>query len=341
MTTQAQLHSTVSTLTQLRSLKLTLLVDPDTCTPDTVRPHATCVARLGALTSLTHLGLNVHPGHMFDGDSWREQQEAGVDHVAWAEVTEVQRTLLLSALRAMPQLQHLSCFRLWLRPSEVAPLTALTSLTVGGLLPPQAAPTAANAGAASCASGGSLPPHLQTLALWEAVPPSALAALQPPPSLKELKVPGIRFGMSDVSPDCRVLPEAMQESGLAAQRLAPYLRLEWWRELEVAGDCGPRPMGPPEAGPRGHTGWIVELAMLSSRSQVKFDRVRLRVGDLACLVATLPKLQASTAVHSCRAPGAVQLWAVYRPCEILARPETYHTACGLSREQLWAAGQRV
>ncbi len=322
---ETQLLSTVSTLTQLRSLNLSLLVNPHACTPDSVRPHATCLACLGALTALTSLHLSLQAGRKVYGDSWKEQTEAGAEHVAWAEVTEVQRSSLLSALRCMPQLQDLSCAKLWLRLYEVTPLTALTRLTLGGLLPPHVAPTgdgaasavaaatsaaAASVGAGASASGGSLPPQLRAFDLWEAIAPSALAALQPPTSMTKLHVSCIRFGMSDVSPDCRVLPKAVRDFGLAARRLAPFLLPEYWHDLTVAADCGDRPMGPPEAGAQSHTGWIRQMDVLSALTHLRFQGVRLYVGDLACLVATLPDLEASTVSHTGVAHAVLRASAV-------------------------------
>ncbi len=280
-----------SMLTQLRSLQLTICLSPSSCSPDAMRPHAKCLGDLGGLTALTSLHLGLSDCYMPAVDSWRRQQQDGSQLEAWEEVREVQRTSLLSALSCMPQLQHLYCSTLWLRPSEAASLTALTSLTLGGLLPPPPQQPVGNRAAAS----GSLPPQLRTLFLLGDVSPSTLAALQPPPSLTALGVNCIRFGTSDASPDCRVLPKAVRDFGLAMRLLTSLQTEGHWEGLTVAADCGPRPMGPPEAGPQGHTGWIVELAVLDTwLTYIKLEGVRLRVGDVACLVSSLPRLQVCT-----------------------------------------------
>ncbi len=238
---------------------------------------------------------------------------------------EVHRASLLSALGCMPQLQHLHCHTLWLRPSDLASLTALTRITLGGLLPPTAAPvqvpaavdasasSAAAAGAAAAAAAarpstaaGALPPQLQSLILAKAASPSALAALQPAPNLKHITLYRIRLGTSDVSPDGRVLPTVAADVGLAARLLAPFVESSELDDLTVAADCGPRPMGPPEAGLQGHTGWIRELAAVSALERLHISDVQLHVGDLTSLVSVLPDLKASTGIRRCATVPTVQ-----------------------------------
>ncbi len=304
---EAQLLASMSTLTQLRSLDLRLLVDPDACSPDTVRPHATCLACLGALTALTRLRLELSDHYVPAGDSWRKRCEEGEEHEAWEEVRGAQRTSLLSALRRMPQLRQLRCSELWLRPSEAASLTALTGLHLGGLLaPPAAAAPSVNVTAAEDTArspAGALPPQLRMLTLAFGASPSTLAALQPPPSLTELDASCICFGMSDVSPDGRVLPKAVQDFRSAVHLLAPLLPRKLRYPFYILADCGPRPMGPPEAGPRGHVQWMRELAVLDTGSlDLTLKGVQLRVGELACLASALPKVQ----VGLCARAGCLQ-----------------------------------
>ncbi len=288
---EAQLLSTVGTLTQLRSLHLNEF--PVSGSPDAVRPHATCLAHLGALTALTSLHLQMSAFYIPAGDSWRRQQEDRADDFeAWEEVRKVQRTSLLSALRAMPQLQHLECSKLLLRPSEVASLAALTSLEIGELqLPWQ--PLAE--GVAVAFDAWPLPPQLRQLTLPDGVSPSALAALQPPLNHTVFDVPCIRFGMFDVSPDCRVLPKAAQDFGQAVGLLAHCASSSGRRYLLVDADFSDEgPMEPPEGWAQGHAGWIKELAVLDQQLEgLTMHGIRLRVGDIACVVSTLPGLRVS------------------------------------------------
>ncbi len=291
--------SSVCGLTGLRSLRLDLRLHPDNMTLDAVRPHATSLAQLGALTVLTRLHLELSDCYEPAGDSWDKQQEDGEEHEAWEEVREVQRTSLLSALRCMPQLQDLSCRTLWLRPSEAASLAALTSLTLGRLLAPQDGMAAGVAAPAS----GALPPQLRTLSLRAGASPSVLAALQPPPSLTELDLSSIRFGTTDVSRGCKVLPEAVQAFGEAVRLVMHYLpkcRQQEQRRIQVVAACGDDLMMPPDqAGCEGHAGWIRQLAPLGAwLTGLQIRGIRLTHGDLQCLVSELPNLQASLLLYS-------------------------------------------
>ncbi len=288
---EAKLLSAASKLKMLRSLRLDLSLDTTGCPLKAVRTHATSPTCLKALTALTSLRLRLADCYEPAGDSWRRQQEDGVQLEAWEEVREVQRTSLLSALRAMPQLQHLDCRTLWLRPSEAASLTALTSLTLGGLLPLQEGMAAGAAAAAS----GALPPQLRTFTLAGGTSPTVLAGLQPPTCLTQLKVSCIRFGMTDVSPECRVLPDVVRDVTPAAELLARLRDRPWFPGMVIAADCGNIPMEPREDPGQGHVEWIGGLEPLGTRlGDLTLKGVRLRVGDLVSLVSTLPQLRVST-----------------------------------------------
>ncbi len=128
--------STVAQLTNLESLCLLTYCDSPSVSPEAVWPHATCVAHLSALTALTYLRLEVSACYDYPVESWSAMMKDVYRYHAWRVVQEAHRTSLLSALGCMPQLQRLFCPGLWLQPSELAPLTALTSVTLMGLLPP-------------------------------------------------------------------------------------------------------------------------------------------------------------------------------------------------------------
>ncbi len=278
--------STITTLTQLRSVNLNL-ADPTISSPDAARHHAATWLYLSALTALTSLKLELSDCYKSAGDSWRRQQQDGEEHEAWEEVREVQRTSLLSALRAMPQLQHLDCRTLSLRLSEAAFLTALTSLTLGGLLPPPQQPHSNSA-----AAPGALPPQLRALTLAGGTSPTLLAAWQPPPGLTQLHVSCIRFGTSDVSPELQLRPEMARCVSLAAELLARLSGREPFADVAIVADCGDLPMQPPVDAALGHVEWIRGLAPLGTWLEtVKVEGVRLHVGDLVCLVSTLPQLR--------------------------------------------------
>ncbi len=286
------MFTTLSSLIQLRTLRLALYGFSATSSPDTFRPHATCVAHLSTLTALTSLHLELPSCYEPAGDSWWRQQADGREHEAWEEVREVHRASLLSALRAMPQLQHLYCFRLWLRASEAASLTALTSLTLGGLLPPpqlqQQQPVTDSLAGASAAGG--LPPHLCTLTLTGGISPKVLAALHPPPSLTQLDASRIRFGTSDVSPGCRMQPVVMKDVRTAAVLLGRLMAGTCHKEITFKADCGMEQLRAPWVA--GHVEWIRGLAPLGTWLEgLKLERVRLQHADVVCLVSTLPMLR--------------------------------------------------
>ncbi len=284
---QKKLLSAVCKLPQLRSLRLDLSLDPNSCTLNAMSRHASVPSHLSTLTALTKLQLELSDCFEPAGDSWRRQGRDGPQHAAWEEVREAHRTALLSALRHMPHLQDLTCRKLWLRPSEAASLTALTSLTLGGLLPPERQQPKGNSIAAAVCT---LPPQLRTLTLASGASPSFLAAFQPPPSLTEINVSCIRFGRADVSLGWRLLPQPARDVGPAAELLA---RSEP-RAVKIVADCGAFVMKPPEGAADGHEAWIRGLGPLGTwLEDLTLTGVHLLVGDLVCLASTLPKLTVS------------------------------------------------
>ncbi len=243
-------------LRQLQQLHLVIHLDPAATSPDRLRPYAAWLCQLNALAALVRLHLELPDCCQSTGDSWARRAKDGDVHQAWEGVREQLRTSLLSALRCMPQLQHLQCPTLVLQPAEAASLTALTSLTLATLQPPELlpnggsaapapAPASAAPGRASAAAprqaAGMLFPQLQALTLTEGASPRTLAALAPLSSLTSLKVSCIRFGMSDVAAGCRVRPEAVEAFEPAMQLLAERFRQT---HVVVRADCGEGPMEP-------------------------------------------------------------------------------------------------
>ncbi len=274
-------------VSQLRTLRsLHMCIDPQSfcMSPEAAAANATCMGRLGTLTALTHLHLDLPKCYTHHGYSWQEQEYEGDRHAALCETREAHRTSLLSALRAMPQLQHLHCRTLWLLPGELAALTALTSLTVAGLLPP--AQRLHN----GHASGGLVAvfPHLRELELLTGASPQALAALHPlPRSLTRAVVPAMRFGTTDVDEEGRLTAEAVTAVGPAVcvvlSRRAPH-------HFDIVADGGPGRLLPRAGSPNGHMEWIRQLRWLVARGHLTLRNVALRTGDMCCLANILPGL---------------------------------------------------
>ncbi len=262
--------------------------------PEDIRSHAACVARLSALTALTSLKLEP-PGYcQGHGDCWQQQQqEQGDDQQTRFEAREAHRAALLSALHCMPQLQHLDCPTVWLQPSEAASLTALTSLTLEGMLPPSGAlePARRRAAVTTAAKRG-LPPQLRKLALHATVSPQVLALLQPPARFAVLDVPGIRFGVSDVDEEWRLRPEAVAALAPAVQLLVAFRNRALQRdEITIINHGSYGRLLPREGAPNGHSEWIRQLQGLDGAfAGLALGKFELRTGDLACLGQVLPRL---------------------------------------------------
>ncbi len=291
--------SSILPLTHLRALDLSIHVDPEEFTHEAIAPYTTSLARLSALTALTELQLELSFCYELGSDSLQTMQLEGGDQEAWTEVREQHRASLLSALRAMPQLQHLYCPTLWLHPSEAATLTTLTSLRLGGLLPPPH-------GEAS--STNPLPPRLADLHLISAVSPRALASLQIPSTLTSLRSCRLRFGMSDVNQEtCQLLPEAVEAVGPAVQRmkaLGPNGALNI--EHGGTGSLLPR------AGvPDGHAEWLGQLGALDGVN-VALRGFALQVEDVCCLAHTFGKVQVSTRYWPSCSP--TRCWEMHSSC---------------------------
>ncbi len=282
------MFSAVAHLTTLESLSL--LTNSAPTAPEAVRTHATCVACLSTLTALTHLQLQPSWSYDHHGNSWSIMQRDGDRHGAWHRVRAAHRAALLSALCCMPRLQDLCCPTLWLQPSELAPLTALTSVNLRGLLSPavgrpqeQQDPGRAGAPGASVA----LPPNLQELVLGVGVSPRAFALLRPSPAFSRLYAQGLTFGMSDVMEDGQLRPETVEAVGPAVRLLTTYRDpTAESSSFFIDGDCGPSLLQPRA----GHMEWIRQLRGLAAFRSVGLYNMALRAGDLSCLGNTLCNL---------------------------------------------------
>ncbi len=280
----------ISQLTGLRSLYLNTVVDPDRCTVEDLAPYTTSLARLSALTALTRLALHLSQCCQAHGDSWREWLWNGEEeHEAWCELQEEHRTSLLSALRAMPQLQDLDCGMLWLKAAEAATLSALTSMCIAGLLPPPPWGDNSISSSSSSVSGlCSLPPQLAVLTLDSAGLPRALASLQVPTTLTALHLWRLRFGMSDSVADNRLSPETVAAVGPALQLIKTLrTRDPVWGTLAVVADSGDGALLPRAGSTRGHGEWLRHLSGLQEVDMLQLQGLELQSDDVACLADAL------------------------------------------------------
>ncbi len=289
---EADVYGVLSQLRKLQALRLSFVMDHVKCKPDTLRTYATGVAQLSALTALTSLELLPSGCYDDDGDGKTWQADA-LD--SWSEAREAHRASLLSALRCMLQLQHLKCPRMWLRPLELpAFLTALTSLTLCGLLPPPGHTRLGLASAPLPAASAPLPPQLRELVLVMAASPRAIAQLQPPPSLVHLVVPTLRFGMSDVDDD-NLRAEAVAAVGPAVRTLVACRHpVRGPDSLCIHADGSGAPLLPCEDSPNGHVEWIRQLQGLDVFDEIAIDTVHLSTAELCCLGQVLPNLSSKT-----------------------------------------------
>ncbi len=297
------MYTSVPQLTGLRSLHLRLHADERSagCRAVDLKPHAAHLARLSSLTALTHLHLDLHSCYQHTHNSWYlHQLGEGNEHDDWCNVREAHRTTLLSVLGHMKQLQHLHCPTLWLAPAEAAPLTALTGLHLGGLLPTRGEYCVPMAGAAggrggpTCFPVGSLPPLLRELHLHGAEPARLLAGLQLPSSLACLSVNRIRFGMSDMAEeDGRLTQEAVQAVGPVVRRLVRYRGgRRGSGSITILGEGSACRMQPREGSPEGHVEWVRQLQGLDCVvGHLTLDTITLSAEDLRCLGETLPHLK--------------------------------------------------
>ncbi len=311
----------VAQLTMLRSLRLVTSLG-DYWSPEALRPHASCVGRLSSLTALTHLYLDTPVLYEHHADSWHEQQHEGEEHEVWCEVREAHRAALLSALRCMPQLQQLECPTLWLRPSELpVQCTALTSLSLKGLLPPavEDPQVAADSGAGAQAAVAAMPPQLQELTLRGAASPRALALLRPPSCLVRLDLNTLTFSVTDVTAEGRLHAASADAVGPAVRLLLSYRggRRCYCNHMDIEYDGGPGRMQPREGAADSHMGWIRELNGLDVCRRLALGGVALSFGDLHCLGRTLGQLRSKYpreehhahdfSAQTCVPPGAL-MW---------------------------------
>ncbi len=301
---ESYVYEAVSHIKTLRTLHLSTELDPKWSNDYNLSPYADAPALLSALTALTRLTLERSQCYEHDGDVYQEYEDEA-DRERWFQIREAHRTSLLSALRCMPQLQHLDCPTLWLQPSEAASLTALTSLTMQGMLPPATAqhhasePAAADPSAdgipPAASTSGSLPPQLQELSLHFSVSVRVLALLRPPASLRGWAPEGIRFGALDVDVEGRVTAEAVDAVGPAVRVL-----LDSRGESSdsgcagrvcVACNSGLDRLLPREGAHGGHSEWIRRLQGLDAFGTVALSGLELRTADMCCLGHTLCNLK--------------------------------------------------
>ncbi len=311
----------VAQLTGLRSLCLRAALAPASSTAEALAPHATSVACFSALTALTRLELDSSRCYEFHGDRWSVMHKHGL---ALEDTSEVHRTSLLSALRAMPQLQHLHCPTLWLRPGEAAPLTALTTLSVGGLLPPSSpgagphAHLAANmevdaapGNEAAPAPGGHggqgdsaleavLPAGLQELRLSTGASPCTLAALQLPAPVRSVHCSALILGCRDVEQLECIKQEALEALGPAVRLLSKQETCCASDTVQVVVDGGPELLQPRQDTPTGHVEWLQQLAGLDAFQSLMLSGVELRAGDVGCLIRMWPNVRVSLESCFCR-----------------------------------------
>ncbi len=282
----------LSQLTDLRSLQLRYI--SQATSPEAARPHATCVARLSALTALTRLELAPKVWSAIEYDGWYDWATDRDLHGAWCEVREVQRAALLSALHCMPQLQRLWCGVDWLRPSELPSLAALTCLTLGGLLPPDAGQEPRSA----CVD---MPPKLHTLRLRTGVSPRALALLRPSATFARLGVGVLQFAVSDVTADGLLLQETVEAVGPAVRLLlahrdshfrpAGHSDADPYAKLTISGRTSDF-LRPWEGSCCGHMEWVRQLQGLDEAFEcVVLEGLDLSPADLSCLGRTLCNLK--------------------------------------------------
>lgn len=303
---ESYIMEAASQLTSLRSLCLRTNPYPNNITPQALAPYATSAAHLSALTGLTSLVLQTTHCYACFPDSWALRHDEGDRHEAWVEVREAHRTAVLSALHAMPRLQHLNASTLWLRPPELAPLTALTCLGAGGLLPPlppphgagaaggpAAGPAAARGGAAGeQPNARAWPPQLQTLVLGNGGSPRALAALELPSALRRFACWALCIGMSDVDEHGCMQQETINALGPAVQLISRPETICGEDTIEVSVDGSPHPMHSRQATPSGQVEWLQQLAGLGAFSGIKLvGYVALRAGDVAFMVRMWPNVR--------------------------------------------------
>eukprot|EP00198_Chlamydomonas_reinhardtii_P004612 XP_001693948.1 predicted protein [Chlamydomonas reinhardtii] len=119
----------VAAVTGLRSLTLKGGLR---LTADDLQRHSPTLRCLSALTGLTHLSLQVSECyHREDSYSFETSPQG---RSRWSTAFGLQRSALAAALRAMPGLRSLDCGGMQLRAKDLAALTALTCLKLGGVV---------------------------------------------------------------------------------------------------------------------------------------------------------------------------------------------------------------
>lgn len=331
---EACLLDCVSGLTSLQSLTLHWRLQHDASPAEwrglgaedhePAHVHTTHLLRLSTLTNLRELDL-VAPHHRRFDLKWdQELQHSGPDlahcRAVWAE----QRASLLAALRAMPRLRALHCPHMYFEGSELAALTSLGALSIGGFIPsfvadqmrlaPEdsagyaVAVAAAAAAADPAAAPGrttapiTLPPKLEILHLAHGGFLSALVAIQPPPSLRTVNLGRsacdrvhLHFSTTTSREGYGLVPSTAADFRRAAELLslchvpAAHRPVGRGRELSVVGSAAPDALQGP-AGEVGHGRWLRELQPLGLKRLV-LTNLQLELGDLLVIAESLEALQ--------------------------------------------------
>ncbi len=190
----------------------------------------------------------------------------------------------------MPQLQHLRCPTLRLNASEAATLSALTTLSIAGLLPPPPEAGQSGASGTTSASPQPLPPMLRELSLDTAASPRLLAGLMVPPGLAAIRAAKLRIGMSDAAPEGCMSLETVEAMGPALQLLGAMQAVDaehTHSELSLDWDGGPEPLQPQQGSATGHPEWLVHLRELKGTRSLEWQSFELTIGDLCCLAQAL------------------------------------------------------
>jgi hypothetical protein len=286
---------------------------------------------LSALTSLTSLLLDINQCYQaeqsdtFEGLRSEEREE-------WREAWGRQRASLLPALRAMPGLTCLELVGMQMDVRDLALLTSLTDLHIGGLLlPPTPTPVAPHAPAAALGQGGGWPlPEGLEVCRIDVLSPTQLGAVRLPAGLVSL-FNGHRFGLDFLAADVVEGGELADAAAVAMHggilrrwrltqdavaafiaALEPMKRLVRPRDRHAFGvntrgwrkPLYPPPPGAPDGGDGaarhpldslgGHAPWITALAQLQLR-RLDIHYVLLDAVDLEALARGLPTLEVSAA----------------------------------------------
>ncbi len=303
-------------------LEINCRMDQAHALPDIHTPNALSFGYLSSLTGLQHLQLDSTHYERCDL-RWSDAADADSDRLLWQQHSLAQHGALVAALRHMPHLGSFESCTLTLSVSDLAALTSLKRVRVGGLLPPE--PPLQQQGAALVPGSGVRPgqhyiagvPHpLQELEIGDdACSPRALACLGIFPRLRKVETMlcekgfKLAFGPADSGPGgAHLLPDIPQAVQQAMRTLAdvrargclegagrPLWNLDH-ATLLITADAGLHPLLPPAPAPfppspaAGHAAWLRELRPFGVPGQgLQLWGLALAPGDLACIAGTFPE----------------------------------------------------